>query len=97
MSNTSSWIERSETHRYSQDDKSLAWKYQKELEPIVDKFLADYTQQRLIIGTFNLEKEPWRMISIIYFRKYQIKIIEKVVPAGTEITLTKIKMTSMVG
>lgn len=95
MSNTSSWAKRAETHRYSQDDRMLTWKFTKELEPLVNKFLDDNARQILVVGLYNLDKEPWRMAAIISFRKYQLKIIEKIVDGLTEVSLYKVKLSKM--
>lgn len=91
MSNTDSWAKRSETHRYSQDDRTKQWKYERELSKVVDPFIDNLNQSSLVIGQFDLEKEPWRMAAIMSFRKFSLKVVEK--PAGdlVEVSLVKQK------
>ncbi len=77
MSNTDSWAKRSESHRYSQDDRAKQWKFEKELATKVEPFIDDAKQNSLVVGKFNLDAEPWRMAAVVSFRKYQLKILEK--------------------
>lgn len=96
MSNTNSWLNRMEKHRYSQDDRTLSYKYQKEIEPKIDLFLNDFKISQLNLGPFNLNLEPWRLISIIEFRKYGLKITESVDLNDknlTLITLSKLNLS----
>jgi hypothetical protein len=90
MSDTKRWIKRAETYRYSQDDRTKQWKYEKSLEPTINAFLDDCKQTNLVVGQFNLELEPWRMAAIMSFRKYQLKLHVNTLEGDlTEISLTK--------
>ncbi len=95
MSNTDSWAKRAESHRYSQDDRGKQWRFEKELATKIDPFIDDAKQTSMVVGTYNLELEPWRMAAIISFRKYNLKILEKAVlnTETTEITLVKQKFS----
>jgi hypothetical protein len=74
------WAKRLENYRYSQDDRMLAYKYQQELETKFDSFLANASQKSLLVGTFDVEKEPWRNMAIKETaRKFQLKTAENVV------------------
>jgi hypothetical protein len=96
MSNTISWTKRAQNYRYSQDDRTLSWKFRNELEPLVNSFLDNPIQQSYTVGTYNINKEPWRMAAIVDYRKYSLKIIEKKVDGdNTEITLVKKKLREM--
>ena len=55
----------------------ISYKYQKEIEPKVSAFLDDMKQKVLILGTFNLNKEPWRLLAVAEYRKYNLKIRER--------------------
>lgn len=93
MSDTKSWLKRAETYRYSQDDRTKQWKCEKKLEPIINAFLDDPKQSTMVVGSYNLELEPWQLAAIISFRKYNLKIQEKtLVDNLTEITIVKQKM-----
>jgi len=76
MSNSIEWQKRQELHRYSQDDRALAYKFTKELDPLVDEFLADQQKKRLVIGTYDTTREPWRLLAVGGFRKYNLKLRE---------------------
>ena len=93
MSTTKSWLTRAETYRYSQDDRTKQWKCEKTLKPIIDAFLDDSKQSTIVVGSYNLELEPWQLAAIMSFRKYNLKIHEKtLIDNMTEITLIKQKM-----
>ena len=77
MSSTHDWIKRSDEYHYSQDDRTLAYKYQQEITPKIDAFLNNVQTQSIEFGPFNLDLEPWRAASIVDFRKYGIRIITK--------------------
>jgi hypothetical protein len=95
MSNTASWAKRSATHRYSQVDRAHAWRFRAELDPTVNAFLDNLGQQVLTLGTYNFVKEPWRMATIVDYRKFGIKIVEKkTTDELVEITLVKKKLGS---
>lgn len=74
MSNTVEWQKRQENHRYSQDDRVLAYKFTKELDPGVGLFLEDPTRKRLVVGVYNVVTEPWRLLAISSFRKFGLKL-----------------------
>ncbi len=95
MSNTGSWAKRAESHRYSQDDRGKQWRFEKELSIRIDPFIDDAKQTSIVVGTYNLELEPWRMAAVISFRKFNLKILEKEIPntENTEITLVKQKFS----
>lgn len=107
MSNTDQWQKRLERHRYSQDDRMLSYKYQKELEPVVNKFLDESKEKVLVVGVFDLTREPWRRLAINEFRKFGLKVMEKNVNEviieskenkealvnKTELSLIKLKLT----
>lgn len=94
MSNTDSWAKRSETHRYSQDDRSKQWKFEKELATKVNPFIDDMKQNTFVAGQFNLDLEPWRMAAVVSFRKYNLRILEKKLDSGlVEVTLVKQKLS----
>jgi hypothetical protein len=86
MSNTDQWQRRLDLHRYSQDDRALSYKYQRELEPIVNAFMDDVKQKTLILGSFDADKEPWRLLAINNFRKFGLKVIEKPVSSADQKT-----------
>jgi hypothetical protein len=76
MSNTSAWKDRLAKHRYSQDERALQWKFEKEIGPKIEAFLDNAKEQTFTFGTYNLEIEPWRMAAALSFRKYNLKILE---------------------
>jgi hypothetical protein len=80
MSGSAEWMNRSEHHRYSQDDKMLSYKYSKEIDPIIDKFLTDQKEKSIVIGQFDSTKEPWKILTISQYCKYNLKMIEIVIP-----------------
>jgi hypothetical protein len=78
MSNTDEWQNRLARHRYSQDDRSLSWKFQKELDPKVNAFLdGDVKEKSLSLGSYDLQREPWRLLAVNEFRKYGLKVVAK--------------------
>lgn len=91
--NTVSWLKRAETHRYSQDDRMLSYKFGQELAPKINSFLDDAKSKELVLGTYNLTKEPWKLIAINEFRKFGVKIIEKSIETvdGEIVTITLVK------
>ena len=96
MSGTVEWTKRLATHRYSQDERSLSFKFSQELQPLVDTFLADMSRKTLSVGVFNIQKEPWRVLGVMDFRKYGLKLIEKYhSDEQTELILRKQKLSSM--
>jgi hypothetical protein len=74
MSATDEWAKRLDK-RYSQDERMLAYKFKVELDSRVNKFLDDVKTRSLLLGSFDLAKEPWRLAAANEFRKYQLKII----------------------
>ena len=76
MSNTVEWQKRQENHRYSQDDRALAYKFTKEIDPLIDKFLGDRKKKLLVVGTYDTTKEPWRLLAVAGYRKYGLKLLE---------------------
>ena len=101
MSNTTAWKDRLAKHRYSQDERALQWKFEKEVGPKIEAFLDNTKEQTFAFGTYNLETEPWRMAAALSFRKYNLKILETDVQvdagdakqSATEITLVKQKLS----
>jgi hypothetical protein len=92
MSNTASWAKRSTSYRYSQDDRTKAWRFGQEIATIINNFLDDNAAKQLVLGTYNFVKEPWRMAPVVDYRKYGIKIVEKKTDdENTEIILIKKK------
>lgn len=93
MSNTVEWQKRQNNHRYSRDDRFLAYKFQKEIESTVNKFFDDYKQKVLVVGTYNVKEEPWRLLGIADYRKLGLKLREIVVdqanPDIVEVRLIK--------
>jgi hypothetical protein len=92
MSNTSEWVKRLETHRYSLDERALQYKFEREIKPKLDTYLSDPSTMVLVLGTYDLESEPWREFVIQDLRKYNLKIYRKEVENLTEITLRKIRI-----
>jgi hypothetical protein len=97
MSSSIEWSKRQALHRYSQDDRVLSYKYCAEIKPMVDTFLNNLTEKKLVVGTFDVSKESWRLISISEYRKYNLKLVERVVdtskPNIKEIGLVKQKLS----
>ena len=89
MSTTTSWLKRSQVHRYSEDDRTKQWKFEYELKARVDPFLSNPQSKSLLIGSYNMELEPWRMAAIASFRKFGVKVIEKKLDDLLEVTLVK--------
>ena len=93
MSNTAEWQNRSANYRYSQDDRVLSYKYKKEIEPIVNKFLDSHTSKKLLIGTFDVSSEPWKLLAIADYRKFGLKMRQyvknKETPNLVSVTLVK--------
>ncbi len=96
MSNTVNWVKRAQTYRYSQDDRTLSWKFRNEIDSAINAFLDNISQQNYTVGIYDLNKEPWRMAAIIDYRKYGVKVVEKKTDNNhTEITLVKKKLREM--
>jgi hypothetical protein len=89
MSNTREWSDRLALHRYSQDERALSYKFIREISGRVDAFLDDATTKSLVVGSYDLEKEPWRLAAVGDFRKYNLKLREKATAEGTELSLHK--------
>ncbi len=91
MSNTADWRRRQANYHYSQDDRTLSYKYGQEIKEQVNKFVDDVNAQSLSLGSFNLQKEPWRLLAVREFRNLGLKILEKDNPSTdtTEIVLVK--------
>lgn len=78
MSATNSWANRMERYHYSQDDRALGYKFKKELEKKFDDFIADAKVQSLVLGEYNVQKEPWRNMAIVELaRERDLKVIAK--------------------
>jgi hypothetical protein len=84
MSNTSAWTKRISNYRYSQDERALSWKFKNEINSRVEAFLDDQSAKELIIGTYDIGKEPWRLLAIADYRKYNVKIGTR--PVSTQST-----------
>lgn len=77
MSKTNDWAKRLETHRWSQDDRTLAYKFQQQLQPMFEKFYASNDKQ-MSLGPYDLENEPWRAMTVRNLaRSFGAKIGEK--------------------
>ena len=96
MSETASWKRRLKNHRYSQDERALQWKFEKEVHPAVDAFIDDPNVQFYNFGTYDLKAEPWRMATAVAFRKFNLKIVETDNNGKTDITLVKQKMSKTI-
>ncbi len=95
MSSTDFWAKKSETHRYSQDDRSKQKKFEKELTEPINKFL-DSDQKSMVVGQYDLELEPWRIAAVVSFRKFGLKILEKQLDSGlVELTVVRQKMSKI--
>lgn len=77
------------------DTRHLQYRFEKEIEPAVNAFIDDFKQTSFVVGSYDLTAEPWRMASIIAFRKFNLKILEKRDGATglTEITLVKARFS----
>jgi len=89
MSNTSEWMNRAEKHRYSQDDRTKQWKYEKELTPQIDAFIEAPQVNTLNLGTFNFNLEPWKLAAIMSFRRFNLKVNFKNIEEHTEVIIAK--------
>lgn len=95
MSNTAEWSKRLATHRYSQDERSLSYKFVQELQPTVESFLNS-SNKTLSVGVFNIQQEPWRVLAVLEFRKYGLKMVEKYISDNEiELILRKQKLSSV--
>lgn len=78
MSATKGWMDRMDNYHYSQDDRVLGFKFKQELIRKFDEFDADVTQNSIVIGEFNIAKEPWRALAIMELaRERSHKVIAK--------------------
>lgn len=94
MSNTNDWQNRLKTHRWSQDDRQLAYNYKKTIEANVNTWLDDFKSNNLSMGKFNLSVEPWRLAALNEFRSHGVKIVEKPVDdLNVELILVKKKLS----
>ena len=94
MSNQTSWTKRLESYRYSQDERMLTYKFEKELEPSFDKFNTMNEQKSMVLGPYDLSKEPWRLVAVRSMsRKYGFKVTEKETNAMVEYTVSKQKLS----
>jgi hypothetical protein len=90
MSKTKTWNRRLQNHSYSLDDRNLSYNFSKNLEKDILKFLDNHEAHTMLIGEFNIEKEPWRMLAINDYKKFGVKILEKPINDKlTEIHLIK--------
>jgi hypothetical protein len=96
MSEQAGWAIRSQKTVSASDHRVLQWRYEKELEPTINSFLDDSSKPSLVIGSFNLDTEPWRLSAVISFRKYNLKILEKKTEEITEITVVKQRLSRSV-
>jgi hypothetical protein len=74
MSNTVEWQRRQEIHRYSQDDRHLAYLFTTKLDPLVTVFLTQGKDKHMVVGTYDIIVEPWRLLAVAGFRKYGLKV-----------------------
>lgn len=78
MSATGSWSKRLESYRYSQDERMLSWKFTKELEPEFKKLSEMQDQKSMVLGPYDLSKEPWKFTAVQSLsRKFGFKVMEK--------------------
>lgn len=90
MSNTAEWANRQRDHRYTYDERRLIANFERELDPIIGLKMINPEIRDFLIGSYDLVKEPWRMIAIMSFRKLGLKFVTKLLPNGsTEITARK--------
>jgi hypothetical protein len=98
MSTTNKWMSRLDNYRYSQDERMLTYKFQKELEPVFTSFTNDNATKSLVVGNYNLENEPWRSVAIKYLaRQFGLKVTDKpnsTEDANIEFTVTKQKLST---
>ena len=94
MSDSKEWIQRIETYRYSQDDRAKAGKYAKEYDQKVKDFLSNFKEKVLECGEFDVKKEPWRLLALAGFRKYNLKFVQKPGDKGLmKVSLVKQKIS----
>lgn len=93
MSNTVEWQKRQATHRYSQDDRSLAYKFTIQLDKKINVFLEDPASKRFVVGVYDVVKEPWRLLAISSYRKFGLKLRmgapDKLKPNEKQVVLVK--------
>lgn len=73
MSQTKEWVNRYNNRHWSQDERALSSKFQKEVDTKIDDFLGA-RENSLLLGEFNLDQEPWRVLALNDFKKYNLKI-----------------------
>lgn len=96
MSASREWTKRQDRYHYSQDDRTLSYKFKKELDPMVDKFIDTPGELSVLIGSFNIAVEPWRLLSVNDFRQLGLKVVERKNekdPALTDLFLVKKRMS----
>ena len=94
MSNQSSWAIRMESYRYSQDERMIAYKYEKELVPLFEQFNSMSGPKTMVLGPFDLAKEPWRYAAVQSMcRKYNFKVTEKETKSLVEYCISKQKLS----
>ena len=100
MSNTNEWSKRINSYRYSQDDRSLAYKFSREINDTVNTFLDDPKRRKMLVGTYDTRREPWRLLALAEFRKFGIKIQETIPdplnPNDVQIVLVKTRLPQYV-
>ncbi len=90
MSNQNSWAKRLETYRYSQDERMLTYKFEKELTPVFDQLVSLPEQKVLVLGPYDLAKEPWRYAGVQSMaRKYNFKVTANETDNLAEYTISK--------
>ncbi len=89
MSNSAEWTKRLDTHRYSQDERALANRFIREIKPRVDEFIDKSKEKSLLIGTYNLDKEPWRYLAVLEFRNHVSVQLKKTESGLTEIMILR--------
>ncbi len=89
MSNSVEWTNKSQNYDYATDPRAVAWRFKKEIEPRIESFLDDSKQKTLVVGSYNLVNEPWRLTTILEWRKYGVKVCEKLVGELTEVSIKK--------
>ena len=73
MSHTKEWVDRYANRHWSQDERALSDKFRRQVDALLDNFLAS-KDNALLTGEFNLEQEPWRVLALNDFKKFNLKI-----------------------
>jgi hypothetical protein len=72
----------------------LTYKFEKELVPSFDKFASMNEQKSMVLGPYDLAKEPWRLVAVrSLVRKYGFKVTEKETDTTVEYTVSKQKLS----